>query len=78
MRGNTMAGIKVVTEIAASVWKIEVAAGAAVEEGDTILLLESMKMEIPVTAPCAGRVASLLVEEGEQVAEGQIVAMLEG
>jgi biotin carboxyl carrier protein len=78
MRGNTMAGIKVVTEIAASVWKIEVAAGAAVEEGDTILLLESMKMEIPVTAPRAGRVASLLVEEGEQVAEGQIVAMLEG
>ncbi|MBV1797324.1 biotin/lipoyl-binding carrier protein [Siccirubricoccus sp. G192] len=73
-----MAGIKVVTEIAASVWKIEVAAGAAVEEGDTILLLESMKMEIPVTAPRAGRVASLLVEEGEQVAEGQTVAMLEG
>ena len=73
-----MAGIKVVTEIAASVWKIEVAAGAAVEEGDTILLLESMKMEIPVTAPRAGRVASLLVEEGEQLAEGQIVAMLEG
>jgi acetyl-CoA carboxylase biotin carboxyl carrier protein len=73
-----MAGIKVVTEIAASVWKIEVAAGAAVEEGDTILLLESMKVEIPVTAPRAGRVASLLVEEGEQVAEGQIVAMLEG
>jgi acetyl-CoA carboxylase biotin carboxyl carrier protein len=73
-----MAGIKVVTEIAASVWKIEVAAGASVEEGDTILLLESMKMEIPVTAPRAGRVASLMVEEGEQVAEGQTVAILEG
>lgn len=72
-----MAEVKVAAEIHAAVWKIEAAPGDRLAEGDTILLLESMKMEIPVMAPRAGRLAQLLVAEGEQVQEGQPVAILE-
>ena len=72
-----MAEIKVVSELNAIVWKIEAAAGAAVSAGDTLVILESMKMEIPVTAPRAGMVKSILVEEKQQVSEGQVVALLQ-
>jgi acetyl-CoA carboxylase biotin carboxyl carrier protein len=72
-----MAEVKIEVEIHAAVWKIEAAPGASLQEGDTILLLESMKMEIPVVAPRAGRLSAILVAEGEQVAEGQVVATLE-
>ena len=65
------------SELNAIVWKIEVAAGAAVSAGDTLIILEAMKMEIPVTAPRAGTVKSILVEEKQQVAEGQAVALLQ-
>ena len=72
-----MANVKVQSEISGSVWKIEVAVGDAVQEDDTIVLLESMKMEIPVTAPRPGKVASIDVKEGQAVAEGQLIATLE-
>jgi acetyl-CoA carboxylase biotin carboxyl carrier protein len=72
-----MALIKVVAEIPGSVWKIEMAAGDAVSEDDTILILESMKMEIPVTAPRDGKLVEILVKEGDTIAEGQAVATLE-
>ena len=73
-----MAEIKVPSEFNAIVWKIEAAAGAAVGEGDTLIILEAMKMEIPVAAPRAGTVKSVLVEEKQQVAEGQpLVALLQ-
>jgi acetyl-CoA carboxylase biotin carboxyl carrier protein len=65
------------SELNAIVWKIEVVVGKAVAEGDTLMILESMKMEIPVAAPRAGTVKTLLVAEGEQVAEGQALAVLE-
>jgi biotin carboxyl carrier protein len=65
------------SELNAIVWKIEVAAGAAVNAGDTLIVLEAMKMEIPVAAPRAGTVKSLLVEEKQQVAEGQPLAILQ-
>ena len=68
---------KVATEVAGTVWKIEAPVGTRVEAEDTILLLECMKMEIPVYAPVAGRIAELRVAEGEAVAEGQIVAEIE-
>jgi biotin carboxyl carrier protein len=68
---------KVATEVAGIVWKIEAPIGNSVAAGDTILLLECMKMEIPVYAPVAGRVAEIRVAEGEVVAEGQIVAEIE-
>ncbi|MGB9369238.1 MAG: biotin/lipoyl-binding carrier protein [Xanthobacteraceae bacterium] len=72
-----MADIKVKSELNAVVWKIEVAAGAAVNAGDTLIILEAMKMEIPVAAPCAGTVQTILVNEGQQVAEGQPLAILQ-
>ena len=72
-----MAEITVRSELNAIVWKIEVAAGKAVGEGDKLMILESMKMEIPVAAPRAGTVKTMLVAEGEQVAEGQPLAVLE-
>jgi len=64
------------SDIAGSVWKIEVAPGQAVEEGAVLMILESMKMEIPVEAPCAGRVAEILVSEGQTIIEGQPLAAL--
>ena len=68
---------KVATEVAGTVWKIEAPAGTLVAAEDTILLLECMKMEIPVYAPVAGLVAEIRVAEGEVVTEGQIVAEIE-
>jgi acetyl-CoA carboxylase biotin carboxyl carrier protein len=61
-------------EIGASVWKIVAAPGAAVAGEEPILILESMKMEIPVVAPHDGVVMEILVAEGQQVEEGQAVA----
>jgi len=72
-----MAEITVRSELNAIVWKIEVAPSGAVAEGDNLIILESMKMEIPVAAPRAGIVKTIAVAEGEQVAEGQPLAVLE-
>ena len=76
MRAGDMAEIKVKSELDAIVWKIEASAGASVNEGDILIILEAMKMEIPVVAPRAGTVATILVSEAEQVAEGQALAIL--
>jgi len=65
------------SEVTGTVWKIEVREGDAVTEEQTLLVLESMKMEIPVTAPRAGTVLQLLVNEGDSVAEGQDVVVIE-
>jgi acetyl-CoA carboxylase biotin carboxyl carrier protein len=56
--------------ITGTVWKIEVAVGDEVEEGDTVVILESMKMEMPVEAEDEGTVTAILVEEGQAVSEG--------
>lgn len=72
-----MAEFKVASEINGMVWKIEVAPGDAVEAGTTLIILESMKMEIPVAAPRPGRVKSILVAEQDEVAEGQALVVLE-
>jgi acetyl-CoA carboxylase biotin carboxyl carrier protein len=71
-----MAEIRVKSEIAGSVWKIEVAVGDTVAEDDPLLILESMKMEIPLLAPRAGVVREILVAEGEPIAEGDIAVIL--
>lgn len=68
----------VLSEIAGVVFELLVKPGDVVEEGQTLMLLESMKMEIPVLAPNAGVVESLLVDEGGPVAEGQAVAKIRG
>ena len=68
--------IRVRSEIAGSVWKIEVAIGDAVAADDPLVILESMKMEIPLLAPQAGVVREILVVEGEPIAEGDIAVIL--
>jgi biotin carboxyl carrier protein len=72
-----MPDIRVVTEIAGRVCALPVQTGASVADGDDIALVESMKMEIPVASPAAGKVKSILVALDEVVAEGQVVAILE-
>ena len=72
-----MPGTKVVSDIAGKVWKIEAPAGTKVARGDIVLILESMKMEIPVNAPCAGAVTEIYYMEGEVVGEGEVVAIIE-
>ena len=67
---------KVRCEVSGSVWKIEVIVGQQVQEGDTLLVVESMKMEIPVTAESAGTVTEILVAEGEAVVDDQVIIVL--
>lgn len=71
-----MAVIKVKSEVTGSVWKIVAASGARLDAGETIMILESMKMEIPVITEDGGTLAELHVAEGEVVSEGQLVATL--
>ena len=72
-----MAATKVVTDVAGNVWKIVAKVGDKVAEDDTIMIMESMKMEIPVTAPKDGTLKEIMVEEGEAIPEGETVAMIE-
>ncbi|MFT5508696.1 MAG: acetyl-CoA carboxylase biotin carboxyl carrier protein [Hyphomicrobiaceae bacterium] len=72
-----MAATKVVTDVAGNVWKIVAKVGDKLAEDDTIVIMESMKMEIPVTAPKDGTLKEILVEEGEAIPEGETVAMME-
>ena len=67
---------KVFSEITGSIWKVEVQPGASVEAGQTLLIVESMKMEIPIEAPRAGTLRDLKVAEGDQVTEGQILGSI--
>ena len=64
-------------EMVANVWKVVVAAGDQVSDGDTLVILESMKMEIPVVAESDGTVAELAVAEGDVVQEGDLIARVE-
>lgn len=63
-------------EMVANVWKVVVAEGAAVAVGDTVVILESMKMEIPVLTEQAGTVTQLGVSEGDVVQEGDVIAVV--
>ena len=64
-------------EMVANVWKVVVAQGDAVADGDTLVILESMKMEIPVLAERDGTVAALHVNEGDVVQEGDVIAIID-
>jgi biotin carboxyl carrier protein len=68
---------EVKAELVGNLWKIVAEVGQQVEEDDTLMILESMKMEIPITTPVAGVVRQILVKEGEVVQEGQTVAIVE-
>jgi acetyl-CoA carboxylase biotin carboxyl carrier protein len=68
---------EVEAHITGTVWKIEVRVGDDVDEGDTVVILESMKMEMPVEAEDSGTVAEILCEEGQAVNEGDPLLVLE-
>jgi biotin carboxyl carrier protein len=70
-----MAEVK--AELVGNLWKVVTEVGQQVEEDDTLMILESMKMEIPITSPITGTVKEILVREGEVVQEGQTVAVVE-
>ena len=68
---------QVEAQIAGNVWKIEKAAGEPVAEEDVILILESMKMEIPVESPCGGTLSEIRVAEGDSIEEGDVLAVID-
>ena len=74
---NAMPDIKIVTEVAGRVCALPVEVGGCVGGGDDIALVEAMKMEIPVAAPAAGKLKTILVRLDDVVAEGQVLAILE-
>ena len=68
---------EVKAHITGNVWKIQVAVGDEVEEEDELIILESMKMEIPVESPVDGVVAQILIQEGDAVKEGQVLIIID-
>lgn len=72
-----MASISVNSEVTGTVWKVEKAVGDKVAEGDVIMILESMKMEIPVEAPQAGTLKEIKVAPEDSVEEGQELCTIE-
>lgn len=72
-----MAVIKIRTEVTGAVWKIMAASGARLGAGETIMIVESMKMEIPVIAPSAGTVVEIRVAPDDKVQEGDVVVILD-
>lgn len=68
---------KLTSPVVGTVWKIQAVVGDTVADDDDIMILESMKMEIPVEAEAAGVVVSIEVAEGDQVTEGQLLATIE-
>ena len=71
-----MANKDVKSEITGSVWKILKAPGDAVADEDALMILESMKMEIPVLAEAEGKVIEIRVKEGDSIVEGQVLAVI--
>jgi biotin carboxyl carrier protein len=69
--------VQIKAELAGNLWKIVVREGQQVQAEETLLILESMKMEIPVTAPAAGRVTKIHAREGDTVQEGQLLIEVE-
>jgi acetyl-CoA carboxylase biotin carboxyl carrier protein len=72
-----MAKIEVTSEVTGNVWKIQAKVGDVLVKEDVIMILESMKMEIPVEAPVGGKLVELLVAEEDSVDEDQVVAVIE-
>jgi len=68
---------EVEAHITGTVWKIECEVGDEIEEGDTVVILESMKMEMPVEAEDPGKVKEIRCEEGQSVSEGDVLVVLE-
>lgn len=73
-----MAGIELKAEVTGAIWKVEKQEGETVAAGDVVLIIESMKMEIPVVTEDAGIVHNVRVKPGDAVNEGDVVAIIEG
>lgn len=73
-----MPRIEIKSEITGTVWQVRTKPGDKVDSGDTLIVIESMKMEIPVITEDPGTVKQILVKEKDAVAEGQVVAVLDG
>ena len=69
--------LEVEAQITGNVWKVEKSVGDEVQEEDVLLIIESMKMEIPVEAPSAGRISEIRVAEGDSIDEGDVVVVLD-
>lgn len=67
---------KILSPVTGSVWKLECSVGQVVSEGDVLMVLESMKMEIPLEAPVSGRIESLAVAEGDAVDEDAVMGVI--
>ena len=72
-----MPDIKIVTDVAGRICALPVQVGGSIGDGEDVVFVEAMKMEIPVAAPAAGRLKSILVSIDDLVAEGQVLAILE-
>lgn len=72
-----MAQRDVISSVTGVVFEVVATVGTDVAEGDVIVVVESMKMEIPLTAPCAGKLGAILVAEADTVDENQVVALIE-
>ena len=72
-----MPSLNIQSEVAGQVWKIDATLGQQMAAGESVMIIEAMKMEIPVDAPRAGVLLELLVAEGEAIQEGQVVARIE-
>src|SRR5919108_722108 len=76
-RCERIARVQIRAELTGNLWKVVVTEGQSVAQDETIMILESMKMEIPITAPRPGKISRLLAKEGETVQAGQVLAELE-
>ena len=72
-----MALVKVESEVTGKIWKIESNVGDAVAEGEVLMIVESMKMEIPIESPASGTLKELLVRKDDKVDEDQVIALIE-
>ena len=72
-----MPTIDLKTDITGTVWKVLKSAGDPVDEDEAVMILESMKMEIPVSSPEAGKVREVIVKEGDTVTDGTVVARVD-
>jgi len=73
-----MSHFEVETPVTGTVWKINFQVGDQVSQSDVIMIMEAMKMEIPVESPATGKLKELFVSEGDQVSEDDVVAVVEG
>ena len=77
LRAREVRVTEIRAEMVANVWKVVAAEGDSVADGDTLVILESMKMEIPVLAEGAGTLARMAVSEGDVIQEGDLIAVIE-